>query len=113
MPVSNQIIPLTSSPNQTFTTQLTVDGSPLTLNFMLSYATMSGWWQMQIADTQNTVLVAAVPLVTGYYPAANMLAQYGYLRIGSAYLLNTGNDPNDYPGSDDLANFSLLWGDTA
>jgi hypothetical protein len=42
-----------------------------------------------------------------------MLAQYGYLRIGSAYLLNTGNALEDYPGQGTLGFFSLLWGDTA
>jgi hypothetical protein len=111
--MSAQIIPLTQAPNQTFSVQLTVDGSPLTLNFVLSYSAMSGWWQLQVANAQNTVLIASVPLITGYYPAANMLAQYGYLEIGSAYLLNTGNSPDDYPGANDLTAFSLLWSDTA
>jgi hypothetical protein len=111
--MSTQIVPLTQAPNQTFTVQLTVDGAPLTLNLTLSYSAMSGWWQLSIADAQNNPLVASVPLITGYYPAANLLAQYGYLEIGSAYMLNTGNDLDDYPGLNDLTNFSLLWGDTA
>jgi hypothetical protein len=111
--MSSQIIPLTAAPNQTFTVQLTVDGAPLTLSMALSYSVMSGWWQLKIADANNNTLVAAVPLITGWYPAANILAQYGYLEIGSAYILNTGNSSYDYPGSANLANFSLLWGDTA
>lgn len=108
-----QLIPLTQSPNQVFTVQLTVDGNPLTLNLQLSYAAMAGWWQLQVANVQGVVLVASVPLVTGYYPAANVLAQYGYLAIGSAYVLNTGNATTDYPGESSLTKFSLLWGDTA
>lgn len=111
--MSEQLVPLVQAPNQTFTVQLTVDGSPLTLNLTLGYSAMSGWWQMQVADAQNTQLIASVPLITGYYPAANLLAQYGYLKIGSAYLLNTGNSPNDFPGPNDLTSFSLLWSDTA
>jgi ABC-type multidrug transport system permease subunit len=107
-----QIIPLTQAPNQTFTVQLTVDGNPLTLAFQLAYLAMSGWWQLQVTNVQGVLLVASIPLITGYYPAANMLAQYGYLQIGSAYLLNTGNSPDDYPGMNDLVAFSLLWGDT-
>jgi len=110
--MAQQIVPLAQAPNQTFTTQLTVDGSPLTLNLTLGYSVMSGWWQLSIADAQNNMLVSSLPLITGYYPAANMLAQYGYLQIGSAYLLNTGVSTNDYPGPNDLANFSLLWSDT-
>jgi hypothetical protein len=93
--------------------QLTVGGKPLTLNLLLSYSVMSGWWTMCISDSQGNVLIGSVPLVTGYYPAANVLAQYGYLAIGSAYILNTGNSASDFPGANNLAAFSLLWGDTA
>ncbi len=111
--MSAQIVPLLQAPNQTFTVQLNVDGKPLTLRLFMSYSVMSGWWQMQISNVQGVILVASVPLITGWYPAANMLAQYGYLSIGSAYLLNTGNSASDYPSANDLPSFSLLWGDTA
>jgi len=111
--MASQIIPLTQAPNQTFAAQLTVDGQALTLNFVLSFSVMSGWWQLQVANAQGQILIDSVPLITGWYPAANLLAQYGYLAIGSAYLLNTGNSPDDYPGQNDLTSFSLLWGDTA
>lgn len=110
--MSAQLIPLTQAPNQTFSVQLTVDGNPLTLNFFLSYSVMSGWWQVQVSSAQNVVLIASVPLITGYYPSANLLAQYGYLAIGSAFILNTGNATSDYPSANNLTNFSLLWGDT-
>lgn len=111
--MSQQIIPLTQAPNQTFTVQLSVDGNPLTLGLQLNYSAMAGWWQLQVSDVQSNVLLASVPLITGYYPAANILAQYGYLAIGSAYVLNTGNTANDYPGEASLSQFSLLWSDTA
>ena len=109
--MSSQIVPLSSAPNQVFFSQLTVNGQSLTLNFTLSYSEMSGYWQLGISDVNGNQLVASVPLVTGWYPAANVLAQYQYLDIGSAYLLNTGNAPTDYPGVNDLGQFSLLWGD--
>jgi hypothetical protein len=108
----NQILPLTSAANQTFTTQLTVDGNPLTLGIALSYSEMAGYWQMAISDAAGNVLISSVPLITGWYPAANLLGQYGYLQIGSAYLLNTGNASDDYPGLSNLDQFSLVWGDT-
>lgn len=111
--MSNQVIPLTSAPNQTFTTQLTVDGAPLTLGIRLDFNEMAGYWEMAVTASDGTLLVANVPLITGWYPAANLLSQYGYLKIGSAYLLNTGNADADYPGPDTLGLFSLLWGDTA
>ena len=110
--MSAQIVPLSQAPNQSFAVQLTVDGQPLTLNLLLSYSYMSGWWQMQISDVNNNILIGSVPLITGWYPGANLLAQYGYLSIGSAYILNTGNVNSDYPGVDSLTSFSLLWDDT-
>ena len=111
--MSNQVLPLSSAPNQTFTTQLTVDGSPLTLGIALDFNEMAGYWEMAISDSTGALLVANVPLITGWYPAANLLGQYGYLKIGSAYLLNTGNADVDYPGANQLGLFSLVWGDTA
>lgn len=109
----NQLVPLTSAPNQTFSVQLVVDGQPLTLNLAVNWQSMAGYWAMAVSDVNNNLLIASVPLITGAYPAANLLAQYGYMEIGSAYLLNTGNSPLDYPDQVSLGLFSLLWGDTA
>lgn len=110
--MAQQIVPLTNSPNQTFAIQLTVDGQPLTLNLTIGYSQMAGYWQMAVADVNGNSLIASVPLVTGWYPAANLLAQYQYMKIGSAYLLNTGNANTDYPSVNNLDKFSLLWSDT-
>jgi hypothetical protein len=109
--LSRQIIPLTTANNQAFSAQVTVNNQALTLNFTLAYSQMAGYWQLAVADVSGNLLIASVPLITGLYPAANLLAQYQYLNIGSAYLLNTGNAPVDYPGPNDLSLFSLLWGD--
>jgi len=111
--VSSQIIPLTTANNQTFSAQLTVNGQLLTLNFTLAYSVMAGYWQLAIADVNNNPLVSSVPLITGEYPGANLLAQYQYLNIGSAYLLNTSDAPGDYPGQNNLGQFALLWGDNS
>jgi hypothetical protein len=110
--MADQIIPLTSAANQVFSAQLIVDGNALTLNLSLSYSSTAGYWQMSVADVNGNALIASVPLITGWYPAANLLAQYVYLAIGSAALLNTGNIAADYPGRDNLGQFSLVWSDT-
>lgn len=107
----NQIVPLTNAPNQSFSVQLVVNDQPLTLNLSVGWQSMAGYWALTVADVNNNVLVASVPLITGIYPSANLLAQYGYLAIGAAYLLNTGNSPLDYPDQASLNLFSLLWGD--
>ncbi len=110
--MSTQLIPLSLAQNQAFSAQLTVDGAQLTLNFTLAYSAMAGYWQLAVSDVNGVLLLASVPLLTGLYPSSNLLAQYGYLRIGSAYLLNTESVSADYPSQMNLNQFSLLWGDT-
>jgi hypothetical protein len=109
--MSSQIVPLNVAQNQQFSAQLTINGAPLTLLLELSFNSMAGYWELFISNVTGTALIANVPLVTGLYPAANLLAQYQYLQIGSAYLLNTGNAVVDYPSQSNLGQFSLLWGD--
>jgi hypothetical protein len=112
--MSAQIIPLTASPNQSFAVTLQVDNAPLTLNLNLRWNEMAGYWVLKISDSAGSLILDSLPLLTGWYPAANILAQYGYLKIGSAYILNVGNVASDYPGKTDLgAAFVLLWDDTA
>lgn len=109
-----QVIPLTTAPQQNFSSTLQVDGSPITLNFEVKWNSMAGYWTMAISDANNNLLVDSMPFITGWYPAANMLAQSNYLKIGAAYILNNGNVTSDYPGVSDLGSaFSLLWADTA
>lgn len=111
---NGQIIPLTASPNQNFAVNLQVDGAALTLNFTLTWSEMAGYWVLAVFDVNNNLLIDSIPLITGWYPAGNILAQYGYLKIGSAFILNEGNSFSDYPGKTDLGSaWALLWGDTA
>ena len=111
--MSSQVITLTNDPNQTFSVQLTVNGALLSLNLELSYSTMANYWELAVSDVNGNLLIASVPLVTGLYPAANILAQYQYLNIGSAYLLNTSGVATDYPTATNLNNYTLVWGDNS
>ena len=109
-----QIVPLTSDPNQTFQIALTVDGRKLTLKIHLRYNEMAGYWVMSIANPSTGILyIDSLPLVSGDYPAHNLLGQYAYLGIGSAYLYNAGNVAADRPDDTNLGtDWLLLWGDT-
>jgi hypothetical protein len=107
-----QIVPLDNSSNQNFQAVLAVNGVNITLQFFLRYNEIAEYWTMKITDPKtSTVLLDSVPLLTGDYPAANLLHQYGYLKIGTAYLVNVGN-VSDNPSDKDLGvNFILAWGD--
>ena len=68
---------------------------------------------MSIFNSAGVLILDSIPLITGWYPAANLLSQFQYLKIGSAYILNDGNSSSDYPGKTDLGSaWSLLWDNT-
>jgi hypothetical protein len=109
----DQVIILTNEPNQRMGMSLTVNGASLQLNVTLRYNEMINYWIMDIADANNNSVLTDIPLLTGVFPAANILGQYQYLQIGSAYVLDVSNDDvRDYPNVNDIAtSFVLLWGD--
>ncbi len=109
-----QIVNLSSTPNQSFLANLSVNGVALKLNLTINFNEIAQYWTMGIADVNNNTLISEVPLLTGTYPAANILGQFQYMNIGSAYLLNVSNGSTtlDYPNGQDLGtDFVLLWGD--
>jgi hypothetical protein len=112
--MSQQLIPLSSSPGQQLSVTLQVDGSPLTLNLEFDYNEVAGYWVMQVSDSTNNLIVSDIPLLTGNNPACNILGQFAYLGIGSAYVINQSGTPaSDYPNSQNLgSSFVLIWGDT-
>jgi hypothetical protein len=109
-----QIIPLTNAPNQSMGVSLNVDGKVLRLNLSIFYNEMAQYWVLDIADSSNNLLLSSVPLITGSWPAANLLEQQSYLKIGSWFLINLGQVPDDYPNAFELGNnFLLLVDNTA
>ena len=110
----NQIVPLSSNPNQSLVVNLTVDGASLQLNLSIQFNEIAQYWTMSIADVNNNTILASIPMLCGVYPSANLLGQYQYKQIGSAYLLNVSNGGStlDSPNSQNLGtDFVLLWGD--
>jgi hypothetical protein len=83
------------------------------LNHTIRWSEMAGYWLLSVSDSTGKPLVDSIPLITGWYPGAHLLAQHQYLKIGSAYMLNTGNSKADYPGRQNLgSDFVMCWGDT-
>jgi hypothetical protein len=103
------IIPLTTNPNQTFTSTIPINNNKIKFNFFLRYNTEASYWVLDVYDSTNTSLIVSLNLVCGL----NLLEQYSYLNIGSAYLVKidttlADDNPNEYNlGS----SFQLVWGD--
>lgn len=111
--MSTQLIPLTTSPNQTFQSTLSVDGKNITLEFNLKYNEMAEYWIMKISDSAKVVLLDSIPLLPGDAPADNILGQYSYLGIGSAYIRKASAITDDHPNDKTLGKeFVLIWSDT-
>ena len=90
---------------------LAINGVTVSLQLQVTFNEMSGYWVMGISDQYGNPIVSCVPMGTGAYPAANLLAHVGYLNIGTAYVINSsGISSPDYPGSTELgSDFLLLW----
>ena len=112
--MSQQVLPVSNAPNQTFTATLQVDGAPLTLQIELHYNEIAAYWVMTISDQNGNLLVDSLPLVTGNDPACNLLRQFSFLEIGSIYVINqTGSTTPNYPDNTNLGTgFQIIWGDT-
>lgn len=103
------IVPVTNSPNQTFTSTIPVNDKKLKLRFFIRYNTEQKCWMMNLSNEEGNVLVSSIPLVCGL----NSLEQQSYMNIGSAYVVKLDdNIRRDRPNEFDLGiNFILVWGD--
>lgn len=109
------IIPLSTTPNQTFNCTVPIDGKNRPLSFKLRYNSIAKYWNLTVIDARTkATLIDALPIVVGEYPAANLLEQYDYLNLGSAVVVKEG-DLNRAENPDDTnlgSEYYLVWGDT-
>lgn len=111
--MSDQIIPLTNDPNQTLTVSITVGSRNINLGMGIRWNSIAGYWVLTVIDPNTGMaLIDSIPLITGKYPAGNLLGQYAYMGIGAAYLVNALNSAMDYPDTTNLgSDFQLVWSD--
>lgn len=109
-----QQVPLKPDPNQTFNCVLTVDGRNIDLTFKLRWNAEAGYWAMTLIDsTTGNYLVDGIPLIVGVQPTINLLQPYGYLGIGSCYIINVSGVASEYPNDTNLGiDYIMLWGNS-
>jgi hypothetical protein len=112
--MSAQYIQLSTDPNQTMTVTVNIDNTNKSFLLTFRYNEVAGYWIMTIQNpTTLAVILDSIPLLSGGNPTANILGQYAYLGIGSAYIINVDNSPMDSPDSTNLGtDFYLIWSDT-
>ena len=109
-------IPLDTTPDQEIHITVEVNKENIPLILRLRYNTEGEFWRMDVSDgTTAKMLVSNVPLLTGEYPAANLLRQFEHIGIGAAMIVKaTEQTERDIPGISDLGtDFVLVWGDNS
>ncbi len=111
--MASQLVPVTNAPNQSFAVSLNVDSRVLVVQLSVRFSEIAGYWVLTIRDRSGNALVDSVPMITGAYPAANLLQQHRYLGIGSLFLVNASGVSSGWPDATNLgSDFVLLWSDS-
>ena len=106
-------IPLDPEDEQRFDITLDIAGESVDLNLHLRYNSEGDFWSMDIAQASDgTMLISNMPLLTGEYPAADILGQFQHLGLGSSVVIKTTDETVlDYPNLESLGtDFVLMWG---
>lgn len=97
-------IPLIST---NFDCLIPMDGVSITMGFKLRFNPLAEYWVMSLYDSEGYMLVSDIPLI----PCENLLEQYRYMNIGSAYLVTESAEVT--PSYSSLfTDWHLRWGDT-
>jgi len=104
-----QVIPVSTSPYQSFDYAITINGVLTNFHFNINYNMTAHYWVMTVSNASTLeILIDSLPLVVN----GNLLEQYDYLQIGSAYIYNWGNVAMDSPDDTNLGtDFQLIWDD--
>lgn len=107
-------VPLDSYPDQEIDIVVDVDDeTAVDLILHFSYNSEGDFWHLDITRADSgEMLLSNAPMLTGEYPAADLLGQFQHLGIGSAVIVRmTDGIDLDYPNLDTLGtDFLLVWG---
>lgn len=106
-------IPLTNSPNQTFSITIPINGENKTFVFNLKYNYQAKYWLLTIEDYETEqILVSNIPLLSSTFDFASILKQFEYKLIGNAYVVPVYNQSLSMPDNKNIGtDFALMWGD--
>lgn len=109
-----QIIPTPESLNERQTVTVEVDGIKRRLQLRFRYFETLSIWHMSIYNPDTGACMAeSIPVLSGLYPAADLLGPYGSLGIGSACIMPLVKSPTtENPSKTNFGTeFALVWGD--
>ena len=106
-------IPLTNSPNQTFTCIVPVNDKNVNLRFRLWYNYTAKYWLFSLDDVKTEKeIITNLPLLVSAGKFSNILAQLDYLKIDVMIVVPLAPDLLEYPSDENLGSYyALVWGD--
>ena len=104
------VIPISNSPNNTFSCKIPVDNKNITLTFTTHFNEVAGYWLVSISNSEGIELIHNLPVL----PSQNILSQLTYMCIGSACIIKGDNlSEEEWPSEESLgSNWYLVWSDT-
>ncbi len=101
-------VPMQPIPNHQFSCSVPIDGQNVLLRFRMMYNELAGYWVVDISK-DDAMLVSGLPVV----PAQDILEQFKYLEIGSAYIVPKSDVREQWPSANTLSSdWYVVWGDT-
>ena len=114
---SGFFLPLTSSPRQVMTLNVTLDGEPLQAQVEIRYLPAPDQWFFSLRDhATGELLVNMIPLICSRGEVNDLLLPFRHLRegkgVGSLICLRAGEETaKPDPAWESLREFELIWSD--
>ena len=114
---SGFFLPLTSSPRQVMTLNVTLDGQPMQAQVEIRYLPAPDQWFFSLRDhATGELLVNMIPLICSRGEVNDLLLPFRHLRqgkgVGSLICLRAGEETaKPDPAWESLREFELIWSD--
>ena len=114
---SGFFLPLTSSPRQVMTLNVTLDGQPMQAQVEIRYLPAPDQWFFSLRDhATGEMLVNMIPLICSRGEVNDLLLPFRHLRqgkgVGSLICLRAGEETaKPDPAWESLREFELIWSD--
>lgn len=107
-------IPLTNSPNQSFSSTIPVGNENIEFEFYLSYNDVAGYWMLTLTKSETQeILFSELPLLCSFIYYNNMVTQLSYKNFGSIYItVIQDKEKASMPDDQNIgSSYIMLWGD--
>ena len=111
------LLPITSSPRQVMTLNVTLDGEPMQAQVEIRYLPALDQWFFSLRDhATGELLVNMIPLICSRGEVNDLLLPFRHLRqgkgVGSLICLRAGEETaKPDPAWESLREFELIWSD--